>query len=279
MAFNLFEIASFMGRPVCLYEFAWGATFYRYTSADREIEYGEDEDGNPIKWAPIAISDSGFTQGASAQDFVVTLPRANPIVDLFRSTPPSSKIVLTCRRFHRDDPANEATVYWVGTVGNVKGKDANAAEVLGLPISSTLRRTGLRLPWVVNCPHALYDAGCKANKDLFRVDTTITALTGVSVTLASFGAFAGERFAGGFLEWEATAEGTIDRRAIERHMGGTELALLGRTDRLVVGQAVSIYLGCDLTAATCASVFNNLPNHGGFPMLSKKSPFDGNPVF
>lgn len=279
MGFNLFEIANFLGRPVCLYEFAWGPTFYRYTSADRVIEYGVDENDEPIKWLPIAISDSGFTQGSQSQDFVITLPRANPIVDLFRSTPPSTKIVLTARRFHRDDPDQEAQVYWIGTVGNVKGKDANTAEVLGLPISSTIRRTGLRLCWEVNCPHALYDAGCKANKELFRTDTTITALTATSVTLASLGAFPPERYAGGFLEWEATDEGTIDRRAIERHMGGTELQLFGRTDRLIAGQAVSIFLGCDLTAQTCKDVFDNLENHGGFPMLSKKSPFDGNFAF
>lgn len=262
-----------MGRRVCLYEFAWGATIYRYTSADRIIDFdGED-------WLPIAISDNGFTQGAGQQDFIVTLPRNNPIVDLFRSTPPSTPIVLTCRRFHKDDPDNEAVVYWLGTVGNVKGKDAVTAEVLGLAISRTIRRTGLRLCWEVNCTHALYDAGCKVDKLLFKTDTTITALTGTTITVGTLGAWPGERYAGGFLEWEATPEGTIDRRPIESFNGGLVLGLLSTTDRLIVSQEISIFLGCDLTAETCETIFDNLTNHGGDEFMAKKSPFDGNPVF
>ena len=128
MSFNLFEIASWLGRPVCLYEFIWGNDFFRYTSADREIEYGEDEvTGEPLKWAPLPIKDNGFTQGVTTQEFVVELPRANPIVELFRSTPPSLPITLICRRFHNDDPDDEAAVYCTGTDGNVKIRDAMKA--------------------------------------------------------------------------------------------------------------------------------------------------------
>jgi uncharacterized phage protein (TIGR02218 family) len=278
MSFNLFEISGFLGRPICLYEFIWGNDAYRYTSADRPITYGEDDLGEPIVWAPIAIKDSGFTQGVTTQDFVVELPRANPIVELFRSTPPSLSITLTCKRFHKDDPDEEAAVYWVGTVANVKVRDAIKAEILGNPISGTIRRTGLRLCWERSCPHSLYDEGCKVNKALFKTDTTVLALTGTTVQVGTTGAWPAERYAGGFMEWEATANGTIDRRAIERCVGDT-LYLLGSTDRLEVGQDITIYLGCDLTPGTCSAVFNNLPNHGGFEYLAGKSPFDGNPVF
>lgn len=279
--FSLFEISNFLGRPVCLYDFMWGNTAYRYTSADRAIQYpyvdGDPENGN--WYQPIAISDNGFTQGTDAQDFVVTLPRNNPLVDLFRSTSPSTKIVMTCRRFHKDDPDNQATVYWTGTVGNVRGTDAVTAEVLGLPITKTLRRTGLRACWEVGCIHALYDGGCKADKELFKTVATITALTGTTVTLDTLGAFPGDNYIGGYLEWEATDEGTIDRRAIEGYAGGTTLTILTTTDRLVVGQGVSIFLGCNLTTETCKNRFDNLENYGGFPFMAKKSPFDGNPVF
>lgn len=272
MSFNVFELSGFLGRPVCLYEFVWGNDTYRYTSADRVIDFdGED-------WAPIAIKDNGFTQGVTTQDFVVEIPRSNPIVELFRSTPPSLSIALTCRRFHRDDPSDEASVYWVGTVGNVKIRDAIKAEILGNPISGTIRRTGLRLCWERSCPHSLYDEGCKVDKTLFSAATTVLALTGTTVQVAGTGAWPPERFAGGFLEWEATANGTIDRRAIER-VDGDILYLLGSTDRLEVGENITLYLGCDLTASTCQAVFNNLPNHGGFEFLAGKSPFDGNPVF
>ena len=281
--FSLYEIASFLGRPVCLYEFSWGPTKYRYTSADRDITYGTevvDELTVPIVWTALPISDNGFTQGISSQDFVVTVPSTIPVVGLFRTTPPSTSIDLVCRRFHRDDPAQEAVVYWTGTVGNVKRPDNVAkAEIIGLPITSTIRKTGLRLCWELNCNHALYDEGCKADKTLFNTPAVITELTPTTITVDTLGAFPPERYAGGFLEWEATAEGTIDRRAIEAWVEGTTLAMLGSTDRLLVGQAITLYLGCDLTAATCQGVFNNLANHSGYHFMPRKSPFDGDPIF
>lgn len=272
MSFNLFEIIGFGGRPICLYEFVWGNDTYRYTSADRDITYGGHG------WTAISITDNGFVQGVSDQEFVVELPRSNEIVQLFRLTPPSLPIALTCRRFHFDDPDQEAAVYWVGTVANVRAKDSISAEILGNPISATVRRTGLRLCWERSCPHSLYDEACRVDKAAFKTNTTITDLTGTTITVASLGAFGSNRYAGGFVEWIATANGTVDRRAIESVTGST-LSLLGTTDRLVVGQAVSLFLGCDLSPTTCQSIFNNLPNHGGFAMLPGKSPFDGNPVF
>lgn len=279
MGFSLFEISSWLGRPVCLYEFQWGETFYRYTSADRVVEHGDDDLGNPVEWEPISISDNGFTQGVTQQDFTITLPRSNPVVQLFRSTPPSRTISIVCRRFHKDDVDQESTVYWSGSIGNVRPKDAVSAEIIGIPLTTTLRRSGMRLCWERGCPHALYDEGCRVDRELFKTVTTITAMTGASIEVASLGAWPAAQYAGGYVEWEATAEGTKDNRAIEGSGGGLVLNLMGTTDRMEVGQDITLYLGCDLTAATCQGVFNNLANHGGFEFLAGKSPFDGNPVF
>lgn len=279
MSFKPFEIASRLGRPVCIYEFAWGPTYWRYTSADRDIEWGQDGDGYPITWTAVPIKDDGFTQGANANDLTITLPRRLDLVQLFNGTPPSAKIWVTCRRFHKDDPDNEAEIYWIGTIGTVKGKDSANSQITSLPIGRTVRRVGLRLCWERGCPHVLYDAGCRADRTLFKTATTITALTGDSVTVASVGAFAAALYAGGLIEWEATVEGALDMRAIEASLGGNLFRVFGTTDRLSVGQDVNIYLGCDLTPETCNTVFSNLPNYGGFPFLPGKSPFDGNQVF
>jgi uncharacterized phage protein (TIGR02218 family) len=275
MAFSLFEIASFLGRPVCLYEFAWFGQVWRYTSADRDIEY---PNASGTIYTAIPISDNGFTQGAQQEPFVVTLPRSLEMCQLFKGTPPSTSISLVARRFHKDDGDNEAIVYWVGTVGGVKGIDAVKAEVTGLSISQTIRRTGNRMGWEVNCPHALFDQGCRLDKAAFEHATAITGIAGVNVTVASI-SLAGAQYAGGFFEWDATGFGSIDRRPIDSFVGGTTFALLGRADRLVVGQNISIFPGCDLSAETCDGVFNNLPNHGGFKFMAKKSPFDGNPIY
>lgn len=280
MTFKLFEIASFLGRPVCLYEFAWGPTVWRYTSADRDIEWGVDGDGiTPTVWTAVSIKDDGFTQGANANDLTITMPRRLPLPQLFNGTPPSTTIWVTCRRFHKDDPDQEAGVYWIGKVGTVKGKNRATAEITSLPVGRSVRRVGLRLCWERSCPHVLYDAGCRLDKNAFKTSTTITALTGDTLAVADLGAFPAAQYAGGLIEWQATPEGAIDRRAIDKALGGNAFRLLGTTDRLAVGQNVDIFLGCNLTPEVCNDVFNNLPNYGGFPFLPGKSPFDGNQVF
>lgn len=275
--FSLFEISNIMGRPVCLYEFRWGGKVWRYTSADRNVEY---PNGSGTMFTAIPISDNGFTLGAQSEPFQVTLPRAEEICQLFIGTPPSTPITLIARRFHRDDANNEATVYWVGTVGSIKGLDAVKAEVTGLSISQTVRRTGNRMGWEVNCPHAIFDAGCRLDKALWGVVTTITAINGNTITVGEIKAgLAAANYGGGFIEWDATGEGSTDRRPIDMPAGGLAFTLLGRADRLVVGQAIYIYPGCDLSAQMCEDDYDNLEHHGGFGFMAKKSPFDGSPIY
>jgi hypothetical protein len=78
VGFNLFEIGTQSGRPIGLYEFVWGNTIWRYTSADRDVEF----DGND--YTAIAISDNGVTQGPQPTEFAVSLPANTPLVALFR---------------------------------------------------------------------------------------------------------------------------------------------------------------------------------------------------
>jgi uncharacterized phage protein (TIGR02218 family) len=273
MAFSLFEIGNSSGRPIFLYEMVWGTTAWRYTSADRVITHGG------FNWEPVAISDDGVVQGANAVEFTVNIPANLPIVSLFRSTPPAEPITLRCLRYHKDDPDAQAITYWKGTVGNVKRSGIAKAVIFGLP--TTLRRTGLRLCWERGCPHMLYDQDCKADMNAFKVATAITALTGTTITVATLGAWAGPQFAGGFIRWEPAGftAGTYERRGIESFAGGTTFNLFGSTDRLLVGTAVNLHLGCDLTPQTCDGTFDNLPNYGGFSFMPGKSPFDGTPVF
>jgi len=278
MSFKLFEIGSQSGRPVSLYEFRWGNTRWRYTSSDREMTFGVDEDGiTPKVWTPVAIKDDGVTQGSSPSEFTVSLPANLPIVGLYRSTPPAESIWLTVYRYHFGDA--EAQTFWVGTVGNVKRLSIAKAQVFGLPISGTLRRTGLRLCWEKQCPYMLYDQDCKVSKAAFAYDTTITALVGGKMSVAALGTWPGELYLGGFFEWEVNEDGTMDRRGIEGYDGALGFTIFGSVDRLEVGSAVTMYIGCDLSPERCQNVFANLPNHGGFRFMPGKSPFDGTPVF
>jgi uncharacterized phage protein (TIGR02218 family) len=276
VTFTAREISNTDGKPVELYMLRWGQTVWRYTSADRDIEWPAGSGNN---FQAVAISDGGVKQGGSDQeDFTVTGPASLPIVDLFRSTPPSETIWLTVRKKHHGD--EDAVVTYVGKVANVKRKEGRTtAEIRCIAISASYKKAGLRLTWDRNCPHILYDFSCRANKVLFKVTTTITAVDGVDITVAALGTWPEAQYRGGFVEWDSDGLGTMERRSIEASTGVKTFALLGRADRLVVGQAITLYIGCDRTTAQCDGVFDNLDNYGGYPQMPGKSPFDGTPIF
>lgn len=268
MSFSDAEISTQDGRPIALYLLEWGETEWLYTSADREIEYPA---GSGRIYLPRAVSDSGMVQGGSAaNDFTLDCPANLPIVDLFKGTPPSESIWLTVRRQHIGEA--DAPIYWNGNVVNVKRLDLASAQVIGKPLTASFKRTGLRLCWTRECPHFLYDAGCKVNPEAYRTNATILSLTGTTVTLDGVGGHADGYFSGGFVSWEINEDGTIERRMIERQTG-VALTIFGITDGMEVGDELALYPGCDRTPTTCNSKFANRANYGGFDFMPGESPF------
>jgi uncharacterized phage protein (TIGR02218 family) len=268
MAFNDAEISTQDGRPVALYLLVWGETTWRYTSADRDIEYPA---GSGNVYLARAVSDSGMVQGGSAQnDFTMNCPANLPIVDLFRGTPPSETIDFTVRRMNYGEA--DAPIYWIGTVTNVKRLGLVDAQVIGKPLTASFKRTGLRLCWTRECPHFLYDPGCKVDPEDFRVDATILSITGNTVTVDTVGGNPVNWFSGGFTSWEINDDGTIERRMIERQ-DGTLLTIFGLTDGMEVGTVLALYPGCDRSPTTCRDKFDNLANNGGFSFMPGQTPF------
>lgn len=277
MAFNDKEISNDDGQPIGLYLFEWGLTRWAYTSSDRPITRVENLNGEDveIEYLPLAISDSGIVQGGSSlNDFMVTIPPNIPIVVRFRTTPPSEPIWLTVRRKHSAE--DDAPIYWIGTVSNIKGQDIANKQVIGRPLSGSFKRTGLRLCWTTGCPHFLYDPGCKVDPADYEVEAEITALTATTMTVeytdpeAEFDA---DWFRGGIVSWEASEDGTIERRMIESQ-AGVVMTIFGTTDWMEVGMTVKMYPGDNRTAEMCFSKFNNIANYGGFDFLPTESPFN-----
>lgn len=279
MAFNDREISTQDGRPVTLYAFRWDKTWWRYTSADRPIER-EELVGNvmqTVTYEPKPIKDNGMVQGGSAQnDFAVDGPFDLPIAELFRGTPPSESIWLTVRRLHYGDDGIEAPIYWKGQVLNVRRPTPGTCQILGKPLIATLKRTGLRLCWSRECPHYLYDTGCKVDPADYAVAAEVTSLDGTTIVATPAEAKSEGWWRGGYLEWEANEDGTVERRMIEADAvagANVVLSIFGLTDRLEVGMEITLYPGCNRTPEICENKFDNLPNHGGFGFMPGKTPF------
>lgn len=279
MAFNDKEISTQDGRPAALYRLDWGKTPWFYTSADRPIERVENVNGieTTVTYEPRAMKDSGMVQGSSQQnDFTVEGPSDLPIVRLFRGSPPSESIWLTVRRMHVGEP--DAPIYWKGTVTNVKRPSDAKCAIIGQPLSATLKRTGLRLCWTRECPHFLYDSGCKVNPVDFESVGEVVAFTANSITVTLALAVEPDWFRGGYISWPASDEGTLERRFVEADTtdpdtGETTFTIFGIVDFLEVGDTVKAYPGCQRTPQVCDGRFNNLANYGGFDKMPGDTPF------
>lgn len=271
MAFDDFENSNYDGVPTLLYEFSIGENFWRYASSESDLVLGADT------YLGISISDSGVVQTGDAtnDDFTVSMPANTDFAKLFVGTPPSSSLYLTVRQKDLGDDA--APVVWIGRVLSCKRVSQVAVEVSCQMLTASLNRTGLRLCFSRNCPHALYDLNCRVDQNAFAVVVEVESLAGASVTSAALDTFDDNYFAGGFMEFNLLP-GVLERRAIETHTGST-VAILGTNEGLKVGDFITVLPGCDRTIPTCDTKFNNMPNYGGFPHLPGKSPFGGDPVF
>lgn len=278
MAFDTYEAGSTNGRPIALYEIRWGNTRWKYTSADTDQFYPDDSvEGN--RFRAIAISDGGMTQGGSSEnDFTVEAQSDIPVVALFADSAPTGQVWLTVRRKHADDPADEAPVYWVGRLTNVtKDDNPTMATLRGVSAIRLLKSGGLRMTWNKNCPHCIYDFGCKVDPLEHEYEVIVQAVAGPVVTLAVATVAEEGTFTGGYAEWDR--DGNSEKRGIEVQMSDTQVKLLGRAPGLAAGDTIKLYPGCDQTTSTCDEGFGNIDNNGGFFFMPEKSPFDGTQVF
>lgn len=285
MTYESREISNQDGERIALYEIEWGSTRWLYTSADQDItvDIPVGEGTETRTYSAVAISDSGMRQGGSSNnDLTVSAPSNIPLSDLFASTPPSLEIWLTVRRMHAGD-TDPPLIYWTGTITNVKRQEGNAAiDIVGQALLASFARSGLRLAWTRGCPHMLYDQDCRVDRADFAMTGVIQSLTGNTVTV-NFDVPDGDIpeigwFDGGFLQWEASDEGTLDRRGIVVSQTTTRFEVFGTTYRLAVGMAVTLYPGCNLSTDHCLNKFDNLANYGGLEQMTGKNPFDGTAI-
>lgn len=272
------EISNRGGRPVGLYEFRYGNTYFRYCTHEEDQTVGLDENGDPAVWAAYVITDGGVTQGGSDQNNLeITTQANNPVAALFRNTQPSGKVWLSVRRWHIGDPDEETPLLWSGTVTNANEVDEATVRLTCRSLGGSYERQGLRLAWGRMCPHVLYsEFGCRVDKALHAYPYVIESISGNSFTVVDFVEPAEGSFTAGFAELTGL-DGSVTRYGIEAQTGN-DFLLLGSTLGLTVGDSVILYPGCARDTPSCIR-FDNLANYGGFPHLPGKSPFDGTPIF
>lgn len=257
------------GEPIELYQFTYGENAYRFTSATTEkLMSGHTWLAEPLKRDSI-----DFSAEKGRNNLKIETTRQFAIADLYRIMPPSDVILLTVYRFHYGD--SEAVVIWSGRLLNVEFAGSRATLVCQ-PITTSLKRTGLRRLYQRQCPHVLYGDSCRADKNSFSLTTNLSAVNGTTLNSAAFGLYPDNYFAGGYIDFDYN--GVIERRFITEHTSTQiiiNIPLLG----LIVGSSIIAYAGCNHTMAACKDKFNNLNNYGGMPYIPQKNPFGGNGIY
>jgi uncharacterized phage protein (TIGR02218 family) len=269
MSYNTYAVSNDDLVEVALYEFNLGTTYWRYTSADRDITYDGD------LYTAVAIKDNGIRQSGSPGDtdeFVVEIDATLPPPLLYRATPPSEELWLTVRRMHHGDV--DGPIYWIGTIMGASQTDEVTSEMRGQILGPSLRRGGLRLLWQRQCTHMVYGPGCNVDRALHAVVATITAKTDTTITATEIAGEDVGHFDGGFVEW-TRADGSKDRRPLQAGGTADTVYFLTTTYGLDVGDTVTLYPGCDGTYPTCEAKFSNEDNFGGVRHLIEQNPYLG----
>jgi uncharacterized phage protein (TIGR02218 family) len=258
------------GQPIELYEFVRGGVTSRFTSADSDKVLSSQT----YTSATLQRGEIETSAERARNALRITCARNFPIADLFRVAPPTEIISLIVKRVHDGD--TDAAVIWMGRVLNCEWAGASATLNCE-PVTSSLRRPGLRRKYSRQCPLVLYSQGlgqCNVNR---AAHSTVTTVTGVSGLVLSVAALGSKPWPGGFVEWETEA-GPVERRFISEH-SGLSLTLSQPFYGLSVGDEVTVSPGCTHTQTMCNDTYSNGANYGGFPFVPRKNPFDGTPVY
>lgn len=242
---------------------------FAYTDAENPIT----KDG--IVFQPIPITRASITASGSLDKSTleVTMAQGQEVGDLYVAYPPSQVVNLIIYQGHVGDDPDLPYNYPVAWTGRVLGVQhpPNETKFTCEPISTSIRRPGLRRNYQVTCPHVLYGDQCKASRRSATRSAAIAAISGNSVTLVSgwAGSHPPVSYAGGMISW--TVDGIQEARGILRVDGNT-LRLPAAVRNLSVGDTIDVALGCSHNTDDCRTLHKNIANFGGQPFIPYTNP-------
>lgn len=262
MSYDSIEQSVSSAQPVELYKFSHGIQHWRYCTGSAEISY------NSEVYTPEAInrSEIKFVDSAFDQEVNIEVSRNNELAQQFIPAPLENKTTLIIYRGH----GTGFITLWNGVIGAVTFDDRTAI-IRCTPMTSSLKRVGLRRKYQVQCAYPLYSVGCSVNKESFKVQSTVASYLGMSITAGIFATKTDGWFVGGeFVCNDA-------RRLILEHTGST-IVIASQIIGLSAGDSFTAYAGCDHSLTTCKTKFDNKLNYGGQPYIPTKNPFVGDSI-
>lgn len=274
MAFDDKESSVDLGEPFELFLFQFGS---KTTAKQGFTNAGETITHVGVDFAPIPIDRNEIVvkQSLDKTSMFLSVARDNPIAVMFRQQAPSYIVSLIIYQGHHGDPDNERPVIWTGRVLSVE-TDGSEATLNCEPVSTSMRRVGVRYNYQVPCQHVLYGPLCGAS----LLDGTVTASvievgnTTVRLPAGWFGAKNPNKFVFGYIAYE-TAD-NVEYRTILDVENDETLHLAGVTNGLNDGDSIDVVLGCNHHMDDCLFIHNRIQNYGGMPVMPMKNPINKN---
>ncbi|OQM75605.1 phage BR0599 family protein [Manganibacter manganicus] len=279
MSFDTLEDSRYSAQPVHLYLIR-GA---EGTIGPLGLNDGESvivRDGVTYQPWPIKCGDITQDGTLDKSDIKVTLALGTEVDELFLAYPPSQVVNLVIFEGHVNDTVTleNYPAVWMGRITGAANTQ-NEIELSCVPVSTSIKRVGLRVNYQIGCPHVLYGEACRANKAAATVSRNATEIhrnrITIDATVNGTGADAtavGQRYVGGLLEWTDTATGRYEIRTISAITnGGTVVTIRGSTRGIGVGTTLSVVRGCNRQMTGC-NTHNNIHNYGGQPFIPLENP-------
>ena len=292
MTFPTYESSIEDGGPVQLYRFTYGSEageYLAYTSHTVQVTVDHGGSIGIVNYTPVPVERGNiFSNGTLDKSAIkISLDVSTELAELFRVYPPSSVVTLTIYEGHVDDPDDEFIVVWTGRIVAVSRQGSNL-NISGEPVSTQMRRPGLRRHYQYGCPLVLFGqelgmGGCGASKAAATVAATVAAISGTVITLNAGweGALTPAKFVRGQMEWTPAGQST-ERRTILR-VSGNDITLSGIPVDLAVSDSVDVILGCNHKAfapdGDCEALHNTLVTYGGHPWIPTKNVINTNPFY
>lgn len=275
MTYGTYEASRTLGAPIHLYEFACGPQYFRYTDHEVAAVYL----GNTFNPLPIDRGKLVETGTMDKKQFSITLPHDCDIANLYLAYPPSDVTTVKIWAGHLGDPDDEFKVVYTGRVLSCTRKKSSATLTCE-PVTTSMKRNGLRRRYQYGCPYVLYSEKCGASKAANTVTSLVSDINGSRITLpGAWTAKPKAKYLDGIVSWTKT-DGSTETRTIKRvESGGNVLLLSYLPTGLAAGMTVSVSLGCNHKAGIaaqadgdCGPLFGNIVNFGGQPWIPFKNP-------
>jgi hypothetical protein len=262
MTYEDYENSVKDGYPVELYNiYDSDGTHYRLHTGEDDITYLSQIYSKGI------VDRSELVIGGEIGDdnrMELTLERGNILAARFIPSPIDGIVFVNVYRQYDSTYSK----LWGGSLSFVKyDEESRPVLIFENKLTSTVRM-GHRRRCSRLCGHALYRTGCTLNQESYKVNGTLTNISGLVLTSSQFATEADGYWKGGKIKI-----GTAFR-LVKAHATNTITI-----DRLFadisIGDSFTVYAGCGHIPTACLAKGNKI-NYGGSEFLPDENPFGKN---